>query len=77
MKLYADTFVEDEETVPNEVVFQDIMKSLTSATARLREENNQKLLAELVEWVGRAPANAEEQGKVFRLREQATTLLTK
>ena len=75
MKLYADTFVEGEETVSNEIVFKDIMESLTTATARLRDENAQRLLREVVQWVGRAPATDEEKIRVSQLREQASALL--
>ena len=74
MKLYSDTFVEGEETVSNEIVFKDVMESLTGATSRLRDEKAQKLLREALEWVGRAPATDEERIRVSQLREQANAL---
>lgn len=75
MKLYADTFVEGEETISNQVVFEDIMESLISASVRLRDEKAQNLLREVVQWVGRAPVTDEEQARVVKLREQASALL--
>ena len=75
MKLHADTFVEGEETVSNEIVSKDILESLASATARLKDENAQKLLREVVQWVGRAPMTEEERNRVSLLREQANALL--
>ena len=75
MKLYADTFVEGEETVSNEIIHRDMMESLTAAAARLRYENAQRLLREVVEWAGRAPATDEERIQVTQLREQAASLL--
>ena len=75
MKLYADTFVEGEETISNEIIYRDVMESLTAASERLRDENAQKLLREVVQWVGRAPTTNEEQIRVAKLREQANALL--
>ena len=41
MILHADTFVEGEETASNKIDFNDVMQSLTSAAAQLRDENAQ------------------------------------
>ena len=74
MIVHADTFIAGEETVSNAIVLKDIMQSLTSATSGLRDENAQKLLREVVQWVGRAPATDKERIRVSQLREQANAL---
>ena len=76
-RLVPDELIEGEETVSNDKIFNDIMESLTTATVRLHDGNAQKLLSEAIPWVGRAPVTDEERAHVSRLREQATTLLTR
>ena len=74
MILHADTYIAGEETISNEIVFNDMMQSLTGAASRLRDENAQKLLRETLQWVGRAPATDEERIRVSQLRERAKAL---
>lgn len=64
----------EEESVPNDVVFNDIMAGVQDATLYVQARNLKAFVSESADWIGRAPSNDDEKKRVRTLRERAVAL---